>query len=121
MGYTKFGEYFRILRIKNHEVLADTKDFLGCSAAFVSSVECGKKSIPDDWYDKISKHYKLNEEEKIELENSIAYSQKQIKIDLSNLDELQKNVAIQFQRSFKDADEKTLNEIQEILKRSDLK
>lgn len=43
MSYTEFGEYFRILRIKHHEVLNDAKKFLGVSTAFISSVECGKK------------------------------------------------------------------------------
>lgn len=45
MAYTEFGEYFRILRIKNREVLADAKGFLNVSTAFISAVECGKKQI----------------------------------------------------------------------------
>ena len=63
MAYTEFGEFFRILRIKNHEVLADAKEFLGVSSAFISSVECGKKGVPEDWVEKIICHYNLSQED----------------------------------------------------------
>lgn len=115
MNYTKFGELFRILRIKHHEVLADAKEFLGVSTAFISSVESGKKSVPDDWADKISHHYELSREEKEELIDAIDQSKKTMKIDLSSVNGLKKSVALQFQRSFQDADEDTMLEIQRIL------
>lgn len=115
MSYTKFGEYFRVLRVKNHEVLADAKEFLGVSTAFISSVECGKKSIPNDWYGKIVEHYGLGEKEKKELQDSIDQSKSVIKIDVSSMSQLRRDVAIQIQRSFEDADDETLLEIQEVL------
>lgn len=115
MSYTKFGELFRILRIKNHEVLADAKDFLGVSTAFISSVECGKKSVPDDWAEKIINHYKLSNIEAKELIDAIDQSKKTMRIDISSVSELKRSVALQFQRSFQDADEDTMLEIQRIL------
>lgn len=115
MSYTKFGELFRILRIKHHEVLADAKEFLGVSTAFISSVECGKKSVPDDWAEKISDHYGLSAKEKEELIEAIDQSKKTMRIDLSSTSDLKKSVALQFQRSFQDADEETMLEIQRIL------
>ena len=83
--------------------------------AFISSVECGKKSIPNDWYKKIVEHYGLDEKEQKELKDSIDQSQKCIKIDVSSMSQLKKNVAIQFQRSFEDVDDETLLAIQKIL------
>lgn len=118
MNYTQFGEYFKILRIKHHEVLADAKDFLHVSSAFISSVECGKKPVPNDWFEKIVAHYNLNQKEQKELREAIEKSAKTIKVDLLNATETQKNVAIQFQRSFGDLDDQTANEILEILKRN---
>lgn len=118
MPYTVFGEYFRILRIKNHEVLADAKTFLGVSTAFISSVECGKKSIPDDWYEKICSHYQLSTEESKELAEAIEQSKKTIKIDISRASAVHKQVALQFQRSFEDVDDETMVEIQKLLERS---
>lgn len=49
MNYTPFGEFFRTLRIKNHEVLSDAAKWLGVTSAYISSVECGKRPIPDEW------------------------------------------------------------------------
>ncbi|MGL4948811.1 MAG: XRE family transcriptional regulator [Anaeroplasmataceae bacterium] len=121
MTYTEFGEYFKILRIKNHEVLADAKEFLGVSSAFISAVECGKKQVPEDWFDKIVKHYNLSLTEQNELKDSMDKSLKSIKIDFSEANPLQKKVALQFQRSFDTIDEKTFKEIQELLKRSSKK
>lgn len=43
MAYTKFGEYMRILRIKNHEVMGDLAKVLNVSTPFLSAVENGKK------------------------------------------------------------------------------
>lgn len=43
MAYTKFGEYMRVLRIKNHEVMGDLAKVLNVSTPFLSAVENGKK------------------------------------------------------------------------------
>lgn len=118
MSYTKFGEYFRILRIKNREVLADVKDFLNASSAFISAVECGKKQIPEDWFMKIVNHYDLNEKEQQELMEAIELSKVSIKISLTTASPIQRSVAIQFQRSFNDLDDDKMQLIQEILERN---
>ena len=117
MSYTEFGEYFRILRIKHHEVLNDAKKFLGVSTAFISSVECGKKKIPDDWEDKIIMHYNLNEKEQKELRNSIEKSKKELIISWNEASAFKKDITLQFQRSFDDLDDETMVEIQKILEK----
>lgn len=118
MKYTEFGEYFRILRLKNREVLADAKQFLGVSSAFISSVECGKRSVPSDWFDLIVKHYNLNSNEQDSLREAIEKSKTAIKFDLLNASQPQKNVAIQLQRTFDSLDEETANQLLEILERN---
>lgn len=55
MGYTKFGELLRILRVKYHEVMGDMAEMLEISLPFLSAVENGKKNVPSDWIDKIFK------------------------------------------------------------------
>ena len=117
MKCNEFGKYFRILRIKNGEVLADAKEFLGASISFISSVECGNKAVPDDWFKKLSDHYNLSEKEKRELKDAIDKSKKVLKINISNSNDLRKNVALQFQRSFEEVDDDTLLEIQKLLER----
>lgn len=118
MKFTEFGEYFRILRIKHKEVLKDASEFLNVSCAFISSVECGKKSIPEEWFEKMVNHYNLNEKQQKELRTAIDRSAKTIKFSIENVTPTQKDLAVQFQRSFDELDEETANEILEILKRN---
>ncbi len=115
MSYTKFGEFMRILRIKKHEVMGDLAKTLSVSTAFLSAVECGKKNVPEDWVDVISSHYELSKTEKDELVQSIEDSKTQIKINLTNVDNCKREMALQFQRSFNDIDEETAKHIISIL------
>ena len=115
MSYTPFGEFVRILRIKNHEVMGDLAKVLGVTTPFISAVENGKRNVPADWLEKISTHYRLNASEKKELENVIDESQTQYKIQAENASHMQRKVAMQFARSFGDLDDETAREILEIL------
>ena len=42
MSYTKFGEFVRLLRVKNHEVMGDMAKLLKTSTPNLSAVENGK-------------------------------------------------------------------------------
>lgn len=118
MGYTKFGEQFRILRIRHREVLADATKFLGATSSFISAVETGKKNVPEKWLDLITEHYSLNEEERHDLAEAIRESRTTVKIDMVAASDVKRSVAMQFQRSFDEIDEETAKEIMEILKRN---
>ena len=115
MNYTKFGEILRVLRIKNHEVMGDTSKLLNVSAAFLSSVETGKKNVPEGWYDILVKHYNLGDKEKDELSQAIELSKTQMKINLSQADNYKREMALQFQRSFNEIDERTAEKIISLL------
>lgn len=117
MRYTKFGEQFRILRIKHHEVLSDAAKFLGVTSSFISAVETGKKNVPDKWLDQICEHYFLNEKQRSELAQAIEDSKTMVRIDMITASPVQRSVALQFQRSFDGLDEETANQIMEILKK----
>lgn len=115
MSYTRFGEEIKKIRIKHHEVMGDMAKVLNVSVPFLSSVENGKKNVPDAWLDVISTHYSLTKEEKLNLQNAIEESKTQIKINLMNSSPSKRQMAIQFQRSFSDLDEETINKISELL------
>lgn len=117
MAYTKFGEYVRILRVKNHEVMGDMAKVLDASLPFLSAVETGKKNVPKEWVDKIVKHYNLSDLEKKELENAIEESKTQMKVKLVNADNFQRKAALKFARSFDDMDEDTAIKIIELLEK----
>ena len=118
MSYTPFGEFFRTLRIKHHEILSNASKFLKVTSAYISSVECGKRPVPEEWVALISEHYNLKEKEISELKQAIEESKTSIKINLSRSSITQRSAAIQFQRSFDDMDDETAKEILEIIARN---
>ena len=119
MGYTSFGEFMRILRIRNHEVMGDTAKFLGVKVPFISAVESGKRNVPGNWIPRIIDHYNLDASEQNQLINAVENSRTQMKLDLSSANSLQRKVAIQFQRSFEKLDDDTAEAIMDLLKKED--
>lgn len=116
MGYTKFGEFMRIQRIKNHEVMGDTAKLLDVKLPFVSTVESGKRNVPEEWIPILINHYHLSVAEQAELEEAVALSKTQMKINLISASNTQRRLAVQFQRSFEKLDEDTASAIMELLK-----
>lgn len=109
--YTKFGEFVRVLRIKNHHVMGDMAKVLGTTTPFLSAVENGRKNVPKEWVGIIVEHYKLTEEEKKELEEAIEESKLQTKINLKDSSNMQRKAALQFARSFENMDDETAEKI----------
>ncbi|WP_157643387.1 helix-turn-helix domain-containing protein [Burkholderia ubonensis] len=56
---TRFGKELRKLRLDRGETMADLARALGKSPGFLSSVETGKKPVPEALVDQIVKHYEL--------------------------------------------------------------
>ena len=119
MAYTKFGEFMRIQRIRHKETMSNTAILLGVTLPFVSAVETGKRNVPDNWFDIITKHYSLSVQEQQELSQAIAESKTQAKIDLTSATQSQRRVALQFQRSFEDLDDETANAIFNLLNKEE--
>lgn len=119
MAYTKFGEFVRILRIQNHEVMGDMANILGVSLPFLSAVENGKKNVPAEWVKKIADHYGLTASEKQELETAIRESRTQYKIIPVNAGIQQRKAAMMFARSFDEMDDETATKILELLGRKE--
>lgn len=116
MTYTKFGEYVRVLRVKNHEVMGDLAKVLNTSLPFLSAVENGKKNVPKDWVQKLVEHYNLDDKERKDLEASIEESKTQMKLNLVNSGIRQRHAALQFARSFDGMDDETALKIIQLLK-----
>lgn len=119
MPYTKFGEFMRIQRVKHHEVMGDFAKLLEVKVPFVSAVENGKRNVPEEWFDIIVRHYDLTANEQKELRQAIEDSKTQAKIDLVFATPSQRQVALQFQRSFEKLDDKTASELLKILRKED--
>lgn len=119
MAYTKFGEFARILRIKHHEVMGDMAARLGVSTAFLSSVENGKRNVPESWTKKIPELYGLSKDEVYEMNKAIEASKVRIKLDLTNTSETKRLMALQVARSFDNISEETAQKITRLLEGKD--
>lgn len=119
MSYTKFGEFMRIQRIKHHEVMGDTAKLFGVKLPFVSTVENGKRNVPEEWIPILIEHYNLNTEQQAELSEAVEQSKTQVKINLVSANNNQRRLAVQFQRSFEKLDEDTATAIMNLLNKED--
>ena len=119
MGYTKYGEFMRVLRVKAHEVMGDTAKLLGVKVPFVSAVESGKRNVPEEWIPVLIEHYDLDAAEQAELRDAIESSKTQMKINLISASNTQRRLAVQFQRSFENLDEDTAEAIMKLLNKED--
>lgn len=112
---TSFGKFSRKLRIDHGELLKEMANKLGVTSAYLSAVEVGKRSVPEDWINKIAVIYGLAAEEVMQLR--IAYDQTvtQLKIDLSNQTPKHREAAMVFAREFKEMDENEINEFLRVI------
>lgn len=115
MGYTRFGKSIRKLMIDNEENLGDLAQLLGVTTAFVSSVLIGKKPVPEEWYNKLSEHYGLDDLAKNDLYDAYCETKNTVKLDVSNVETGKKRLALQFQRRLPELSEEELKSIFDIL------
>lgn len=97
-----FGKFCRKLRIEKGELLLDMANKLQVKSSYLSSVEVGRKSIPESWRQEIPKIYELNEDETKELEKAIDDSVRQIKINMQDRNEDDRQFLLAFARKLDD-------------------
>lgn len=112
---TDLGKFLRKLRIDNDETEAAMAKKIGVSSAFLSAVENGKKDIPDSWVGGICKIYSFNTEQRQEFIHSVANSKVKIKIDLRDVRNENKKLAILFAREFKYLTNEQIEEMSRIM------
>lgn len=115
---TAFGKALRKKRIDCSEVLADMAANLGVSAAFLSAVEHGKRSIPKNFIERICEKYNLSAEQREELELAQAQSKDALVIsfaDSPNADECYE-MALAFARTMPKLNKKQITEVNMLLK-----
>lgn len=113
---TPFGVAIRQLRIQLRIRMYDMAKDLGCSPAFLSSVENGHRPIPDGYVDKIIQIYSLSNDEASKINQAYTITMQRIPLNHLNLKE--KELVATFARvvpfmSDKDVDsfDKHLNKI----------
>lgn len=117
---TVFGKALRKIRINRDELLMDMAKKLEITSAYLSSIENGKRGIPQDMSKKIIKLYNLDADESKNLFAAEDESRKKVEFDFTNSDPSKKNIVLALARSFDELSDEQLQEIRNILdKRKD--
>lgn len=112
---TEFGKFVRKLRIDRSELLIEMAQKLQVTPAFLSAVEVGKKNVPSGWKDELVRLYNLNYDEEMKLINVIRDSVRQLKIDLYNKNENDRNLILSFARKLETMDNSEKDTILKLL------
>ena len=113
---TQLGQFLRKLRIGNNEVLADMAQKLNITSAYLSAIELGKRSIPENLFSNLVEMYQITKEGEVELQKAIDASITSVEIDLDNISLAGRETVVAFARKLKDLDDVSLNNILEYLK-----
>lgn len=117
---TVFGKALRKIRINRDELLMDMAKKLEITSAYLSSIENGKRGIPQDMSKKIIKLYNLDADESKNLFTAEDESRKKVEFDFTNSNPSKKNIVLALARSFDELSDEQLQEIRNILdKRKD--
>jgi len=112
---SKFGEFIRIIRKKENDSLRDMAKKMGVSATFLSAMEVGRKNIPLSYVDKITALYELDESEKAKLIEAIQETNDRVSLELSQMNESQKEVTLVFARKIQNADAELIEKLRKVL------
>jgi len=109
---TPFGKAVRKIRIDRSETLGEMAATLGISAAFLSSVETGKRNLSDDLLDAIIAHLDLKGADARELQRLGLESRSAVRLKPTDKN---RELANAFARKFDDLDKTQIEEIMRVL------
>lgn len=115
MPINEYGVYIRSIRSKLNINLEDMANKLNVSKAYLSALENGKKTIPQDYADKLAHAFELSNVERNDLKNSIDISNGKIQLEILKMNEEQREVSLAFARKIFYANEEELSELKKIL------
>ena len=114
---TSFGKICRKLRIDKDQALLDMASCLGVKPSFLSAVENGRKNVPKGWCEILREKYDLTEVMYNELLEARELSKTQLKLNLEQCNEEERDLAVSFARTFENLSEDQRTKILEILKK----
>ena len=112
---SKFGIFIRDFRKRRGESLRAMASRMGISAAFLSSMEVGRKRIPIEYAKTIKEAYNLSEEEYALLYSAIMETNNKVEIEINNMSEPQKELSMVFARKIESADPELIEKLREVL------
>jgi len=112
---TELGKFLRKMRIDTNLYLKNMADALGVSSAFLSSVENGNRKMPENWKDLLPIRLNLTPEVRAAFLEAVEKSSKEVAINIENMPEKNRDLALSFARSFPNLDEEMIDKIQKLL------
>ena len=112
---TLLGKKIRILRINVGETIVQMSEKLGMSTSYLSSIENGKRKIPDDFLNKIFENYTLSAKDKVELKKSYELSLQEAVINLEKLSDEKKELSLLYARKIEGLSEDKIKKMKEFL------
>ena len=112
---TPFGKAARKIRIDRSETLGAMAKALKISAAFLSSVETGKRNMPPELLDKIVAHLQLKGQEAEDLKRLAFESRTAVTLRPNDKN---REVATAFARKFEELDKGQIEEILKVLNKA---
>lgn len=107
-----FGRFIQQLRLTTVTELAH---MLGVSIAYASAVCSGKRNIPSAWLQKLPELFEMTETEVADMNEAARQSVASITIDLRNVSDTKRELAVLFARNFRQLDESAIAEIKHTL------
>jgi len=112
---TPFGKAVRKYRVDRGEIQLEVAEALGVSIAFWSAIETGKKNVPEDLLAKVITHFELTGAAAHELRTLSWVSQRDVKINMQDLNDRSRQLVVGFARKFSSLDEEKQQKLRELL------
>ena len=112
---TSFGKLLRVYRKKNGDTLLSLAGKLEISSPYLSSMEVGRRTIPIEVIEKIKNLYSLSEEEYDELYEATLDTNNHVDLELSKMNEAQREVSMVFARRIENADPELIEKLRKAL------
>lgn len=110
---TELGKVMRIIRINTGDSMRTMASKIGLSAAYLSAIENGKRNVPENMEELLSKHYELSDTDRVKIKEAIEQSSSKVKINLTEMTEKKKKLIFTIKDT--DLDDDTLNQLCEII------
>ncbi len=116
---SSFGKVLKEYRKRNDDTLKTLSEKIGISLPYLSGMEVGRKIVTLEVVQKIKEVYSLTEEEYNTLYMAMLDSNNKVDIELSKMNEAQREVSMVFARKIENADPELIEKLRKVLMDSD--
>jgi len=116
---TEFGKEIRKLRIDLGITLFEMAKATRVSSAFLSAMENGKKSVPDDYIDVLAEQYEPVRKAKSFFLALADKTKKEVRINLAESNSSANELAAAFARNFSELSDEQVEKIKSILNKKE--